>query len=276
MKKINVTKKELEEFLDSLKSNFLKAKSVNISYQEFKNIFCNTDLDFSTCGNNEEYKKIYDSISSSDTVFFKRLREYIINNFVKEYSYCPYCWKTPLIHFDESNKTKRMFQFDHFFPKDAFHKWIINFYNLIPSCNACNHLKSDNLPSWKVFHPYFGWIKRNGMTVDILWDNFDDISYCDKDIKWRDCIFKTEHSKYFKLGKIYDKSNRDTSNVYDFIFDKRLKIKDELKRLPNRFWWNQDKAKDYFFEYYYSKDKDEMMHHQNGKLKKDLIENMKL
>lgn len=56
---------------------------------------------------------------------------------------CPYCNRT----FIQSTKrpngvTKRTCQLDHFFPKDTYPYLALCFYNLIPSCSACNHIKS--------------------------------------------------------------------------------------------------------------------------------------
>jgi len=274
MKKINIKREDLESFLEKNKGNYEKPL---ITFDRFKELFCNDKLNFSKLDSEVWIlKKIYKKISSSDTVFYTKLRNYIIESFLKEYSYCPYCGKSPLIHFDEDNKKKRMFQFDHFFSKNHFHSGIINFYNLIPSCNACNHLKSDkSLNNIKVFHPYFWWIIKNWKSVQFLWDNFDDVSFCEKDINEKVLIFNTPHSDYFKINKMYSQSIRDTANVFDFIRDKETKIKDELIRFPGKFFdWGD--AKKYFFENYYSTDKNEVTHYQNWKLKKDLIDNLEI
>lgn len=34
-------------------------------------------------------------------------------------------------------------QLDHFFPKDSYPLFAVSFYNLIPSCYSCNHVKSN-------------------------------------------------------------------------------------------------------------------------------------
>lgn len=275
MKKFNIQKIEIEVFLEWIKDDFNRLSSISISFTNFKKIFCEDNINFTPSINFDEYKSIYLNISSSDSKFYYKLRWFMIEKFSQNFSYCPYCWKAPLIHFDKYNKAKRMFQFDHFFPKNGFHKGTINFYNLIPSCNACNHIKSDNFPTGKVFHPYFWWIRKNGNSVDILWDNFDDVSFCPWDINWKKLIFDTEHSKYFNLNQMYHESIKDTSNVFDFIKDKETKIKDELKRFPWKFL-NWDEAKKYFYYSYYSSDKNKVTYYQNWKLKKDLIDNLKL
>lgn len=275
MRKINVTKSELELYLVWIEKDFDRLSGISIVFTEFKDLFCEYDIDFTPSTHFDEYQKIYSNISSSDSKFYSKLRWFIIEKFLQCFSYCPYCWKTPLMHFDEDNKTKRMFQFDHFFPKNDFHKGVINFYNLIPSCNACNHIKLNISPLDWVFHPHFWWIKKNKNSIEILWDNFDDVSFCCWDINGKRFIFDTEHAKYFNLNQMYDKSIRDTSNVFDFIRDKEMKMKDEIKRCPWKFK-NWTEAKKYFFDCYYSPDKDEITHHQNWKLKKDLIDNLKI
>ncbi len=275
MKKINISNADIRLFLDWIENDFNRLSGIKLSFIEFKELFCKDTIDFSPTTNINEYKEIYLKISSSESKFYSKLRGYIIDSFLKEYSYCPYCWKTPLIYFDNNNKSKRMFQFDHFFSKNYFNNGVINFYNLIPSCNACNHIKSDLFPINEIFHPYFWWVKVNWNSVDIIWDDYDTVSYCYKDINWKKTIFATYHWEYFNLNQMYQQSIRDTANVFDFIRDKNKKIKDEIKRIPNRFK-DSEEAKKYFFEHYYSPDKNEVTHYQNWKLKKDLIDNLKI
>jgi 5-methylcytosine-specific restriction endonuclease McrA len=56
---------------------------------------------------------------------------------------CPYCNRTFIQSTKRTNGlTKRTCQLDHFFPKDIYPYLALCFYNLIPSCSACNHIKS--------------------------------------------------------------------------------------------------------------------------------------
>lgn len=66
---------------------------------------------------------------------------------------CPYCnrnyisiiTREKVINEDGSSikQKKTRTELDHFFPSSVFPFLAINFFNLIPSCKTCNHLKSD-------------------------------------------------------------------------------------------------------------------------------------
>lgn len=278
MIRINVKKEELENFINSLDKKSFKAtyknnniNIKNISFEYFKELFCNDEFNFLEEEENIIiYKILYNKISSSRNLFYSKIRDFIINKFTEDIKFCPYCWKNPLIYFDENNTNKRMFQFDHFFPKNVYHKWIINFYNLIPSCNACNHLKSDNNPLdiinkwWIIFHPYlWNLFLENRMLKNDLWRN--------SDIRLN---YISENSKFLKLWHKYMNSE-DTFNTFNFIQDKRSKIKEERIKFKN-FPKDDDKIKDYFFKNYYPKSEQEILKYSNWKLKKDLIDNLEI
>lgn len=57
-----------------------------------------------------------------------------------ELTVCPYCNRS-FIHSIEE-KEARVCQIDHFFSKGDYPYLALSFYNLIPSCYACNHTKS--------------------------------------------------------------------------------------------------------------------------------------
>ena len=112
----------------------------------------------------EYLKKSYDKIDSE-------LRKKIID--LKNVSVCPYCNRNyisstykflqcnncnqDLFVIDEvekecpgcnqeingQTKVVNTAQLDHFFPKDSYPLFAVSFYNLIPSCYSCNHVKSN-------------------------------------------------------------------------------------------------------------------------------------
>jgi hypothetical protein len=57
-----------------------------------------------------------------------------------EITVCPYCNRS-FIHSIEERES-RVCQIDHFFNKSDYPYLALSFYNLIPSCYACNHTKS--------------------------------------------------------------------------------------------------------------------------------------
>ena len=112
----------------------------------------------------EYLKKSYSKIDA-------KLRKKIID--LKNVSVCPYCNRNyinstyKMIHCDNCNqdlfvidevekecpgcnqeingqtKVVNTAQLDHFFPKDSYPLFVVSFYNLIPSCYSCNHVKSN-------------------------------------------------------------------------------------------------------------------------------------
>jgi hypothetical protein len=233
-------------------------------------------------------KKIYENISSSNSEFYIKIREKIIIEFTKNYKFCPYCWKNPLIFFekgkDKQNSYARMFQLDHFFPKNIYHKWVINFYNLIPSCNACNHLKSDKnpldlKPSEQIFHPYFWFLHKDDNEKIIPVDESFDEKYSfsgnhEKNWKKKEIIYNSKHSDFFELWKIYF-NPQDIAENFAFIQEQRTKILEEKQRFKNCSKSNEE-LKDYFFKNYAPESEKDILKFSNGKLKKDLIDNLKL
>ena len=112
----------------------------------------------------EYLKKSYDKIDSE-------LRKKIID--LKNISVCPYCNRNyinsthKMLHCNNCNqdlfvidevekecpgckqeingqtRVVNTAQLDHFFPKDSYPLFAVSFYNLIPSCYSCNHVKSN-------------------------------------------------------------------------------------------------------------------------------------
>ncbi len=112
----------------------------------------------------EYLKKSYGKIDS-------RLRKKLID--LKNVSVCPYCNRNyinstyKILHCNNCNqdllvidgtekecsgcnqeingptKVLNTAQLDHFFPKDSYPLFAVSFYNLIPSCYSCNHVKSN-------------------------------------------------------------------------------------------------------------------------------------
>ncbi|MBD8387790.1 hypothetical protein [Dysgonomonas sp. BGC7] len=64
---------------------------------------------------------------------------------------CPYCNRQYTFTIDRKKKARP--QFDHFLSKSAYPHLALSFYNLIPCCSICNHIKSDD--ETKLLHPYF-------------------------------------------------------------------------------------------------------------------------
>lgn len=97
---------------------------------------------------------------------------------------CPYCNRS-YISFVKNDEKKTRPQLDHFYPKAIYPFLACSFYNLIPSCSACNHMKSDD-DSYKdekdgnLVHPYN--VKDSDFTFSYTFDNLDILKSIDKKI----------------------------------------------------------------------------------------------
>jgi hypothetical protein len=116
---------------------------------------------------------------------------------------CPYCNRnyTFIVGSDDNKGTR--FQYDHFFDKASFPYLALSFYNLVPSCNACNSdLKgSDKFSITENIHPYL-----EGFSPSILFS-----------IKAKNIGFVNGQSKSyrikFKLNPEFKKSEFDKSKI---------------------------------------------------------------
>ena len=206
---------------------------------------------------------------------FKNLEMKFLDIFLEIVKFCPYCWKIPLIRYENDKYEKRWtFHLDHIFPKSEHRYLTYNFYNLIPSCSVCNQLKwAKNIfyIKEKVFHPYFWWLIKNWEKLEIKDKTFDE------EIKHFEDNYKSKHFKFFNLDKIYLNS-QDTKNDIWFIRDKIEHIKTNEINDKN-LWLNNfyfEERKEIFFKNYYPKSEQEILKYSNWKLKRDLIENIKL
>ena len=180
---------------------------------------------------------------------------------------CPYCNRS-YISFVKNDDKKTRPQLDHFYPKAIYPFLACSFYNLIPSCSACNHMKSDD-DSYKdekdgdLVHPYN--VKDSDFTFSYTFDNLNILKSIDeKNIRFEDeekikITLDTKYEKnneYFQLETIYQNHKNivielilkeinyprsyinelikngfgTEEEIYRFIFSNYLKIDDLHKR----------------------------------------------
>ena len=149
--------------LASEKDAFLKIMTGEYSFLENLKEFLDNSID--------ENPKLKECLKKSYSRIDSTLRKKIID--LKNVSVCPYCNRNyisstykflqcnncnqELLVIDGTEKeclgckqeingqTKvvNTAQLDHFFPKDSYPLFAVSFYNLIPSCYSCNHVKSN-------------------------------------------------------------------------------------------------------------------------------------
>lgn len=82
----------------------------------------------------QEFIAFYEDDFSS-----KGINNWIVNK--TGVNVCPYC----NISYTYNRETAATAQLDHFFPKAEYPMFALCFYNLVPSCAACNRIKSDGV-----------------------------------------------------------------------------------------------------------------------------------
>lgn len=109
----------------------------------------------------EKHKNLY--FSKVEHTTLKNIFEDLYNDFTKTNAYkllknmdiktCPYCNRQYTFTINSNNQegVKIRPEFDHFYAKSDFPILALSFYNLVPACPSCNHVKNNNKIK---IHPY--------------------------------------------------------------------------------------------------------------------------
>jgi len=124
---------------------------------------------------------------------------------------CPYCNRTyvqSITKINKYHKTRRTSEFDHFFPKSKYPFLAISFFNLIPSCKTCNHIKGVNPV---LFSPYDERINGQSL-VDFKYnitgsDYLTNPKHVEIDIDWKNPEFYESNGKVLGLDDLYQNHN---------------------------------------------------------------------
>ncbi|RFU67478.1 hypothetical protein D0469_14585 [Peribacillus saganii] len=134
-------------------NNWFRANGPNLSFKEviladmkelprIKNAYHGIPI-------SDEIKYIRDNLYSD---YFANSSKYLIDT---EYNaaklvqklgimVCPYCNRNYINNVTYSNRgLKRTSQMDHYYSKEKYPFLAMSFYNLVPSCPSCNHIKSN-------------------------------------------------------------------------------------------------------------------------------------
>lgn len=76
---------------------------------------------------------------------------------------CPYCNRQYTFTLDEK-KAKTSPEYDHFYDKADYPILAVSFYNLVPSCHTCNHIKGTQ--KTVKLNPYFAGFESGFVIVD--------------------------------------------------------------------------------------------------------------
>jgi len=239
-----------------LTTNYKGIKGKPPIYTIIYNIFVSNGYDnyFSKTHDDKTINKVKSSVE----------KKYHAYKFIEQLNIatCPYCNRNYISSIskkkDGDKKTRP--EIDHFYPKAIYPFLACSFYNLIPSCKTCNHMKSDD-DSYRdnLINPYemeedsfkFSYDLNS---VDVLNIEFSE-KYNHKHQKSINIIFdkKVEtNEKYFELEKLYNQEHRDV--VIELLVKKSYYPQSYIEEL-SRFGFSQDEIYRYLFSNY-SEDKD--------------------
>ncbi len=203
---------------------------------------------------------------------------------------CPYCNRSYISFVNEkksnedkdekSNKKTRP-QLDHFYPKAIYPFLACSFYNLIPSCSACNHMKSydDSYADEKdgnLVHPYN--VKDGDFTFSYTFDNLDILKSIDeKNIRFEDeekikITLDTKYKKnneYFQLKTIYQ-NHKDI--VIELILKKINYPKSYIQELIKNGFGTEEEIYRFIFSNYLKID--HLHKRPLSKLTRDIVEEL--
>ncbi len=127
-------------------------------------------------------------------------------------SICPYCNRNYIHNVDEEGRI--LSELDHFYPTSKYPFLALSFYNLIPSCKACNQAKRDKKLAINPYDKRFDFNKNAKFKVKLKDATFYyntkgfDLTLEVKDKKSKEGRAIIHDSCILKLDKIY-KHNKD-------------------------------------------------------------------
>lgn len=186
---------------------------------------------------------------------------------------CTYCNRNYTLNLVD-NRTRA--ELDHWFPKEKYPILSLSFFNLIPSCHSCNHIKGSPNINWlealdNYIHPYL--IEKNenfkfGFNYDLSLNDYK----VEIDVKKGSKIEKTLIAN--NLKEIY--SSNANKELKDLV-DLRYKYSDNyIDILINQTFKGLMKEEE-IYRMVFSIEIDEKKHHQRpfSKFKHDIIEELK-
>jgi len=157
---------------------------------------------------------------------------------------CIYCNRNYTLQLVEDRARAEL---DHWFPKESYPILALSFYNLIPSCHSCNHIKHSNSPNggWEnaltnINHPY---IEDKTATFSF--------SYFYRSINHPKTIIKSSSDKakksieFSKIDKIYEsQSSRELKDLLDLRYKYSNNYLDILlnKTFTREFYMSKEEA----------------------------------
>ncbi|AZA49490.1 hypothetical protein EG346_15475 [Chryseobacterium carnipullorum] len=206
------------------------------------------------------------------TIFFQKNHgKEFLNNLNR--STCTYCNRNYTLNVSINHASAQM---DHWFPKTLFPLLSLSFYNLIPSCSTCNHIKGQSKKKeiwWQkrslieMLHPYFPEPNES-----FKFDFFYKESTKEFTVLFRDMIGKKisktldfnltqqnyQAHAYLELKDLYDLKKKYTENYITFLLDK-LKIVEPSDEVHYRLLFGVEKNPNNYHKRPFSKFKNDII-----------------
>jgi len=255
---LKATPKQLEVYIDFFKKEFPNSIGVdNQKEEDWTELY--------RVLRKEIFEKEYNNWGS-------RSKKYGAYDFVKslDLKTCPYCNRSYTFVVDNMSGKLRP-EIDHFYPKSKYPFLAMSFFNLIPSCQICNHTKKDKVKN-KLINPYN--IKDGDFTFTYTPKNVDFIEV--ENEKYNFDSFEIElkgnqdNIKLFKLEELY-KQHKDI--VLELLIKKAYYPQSYINEL-SKFGFNKDEIYRYLFSNY--KQDDDLHKRPLSKLIKDISQELGL
>ena len=187
---------------------------------------------------------------------------------------CVYCNRNYTINITKNHSRAEL---DHWFPKTQFPLLSLSFYNLIPSCHSCNHIKGNPKIDWdnalnEYIHPYF---KENneGFSFDFFYNkSLDRLNVETKSFKKST---KTDETLIFNKTKdIYN--SHSEKELRDLVNLRYKYSKNYIKILSEDTFKNLKISKDEIYRTIFGIEINENDFHKRpfSKFKKDIIDKL--
>lgn len=187
---------------------------------------------------------------------------------------CVYCNRNYTLQLVEDRARAEL---DHWFPKETYSILALSFYNLIPSCSSCNHIKHNNSPDggWEnallnINHPYLE-DKSSTFSFSYFYTSFNHSKTMTK--------VKNDKAKksieFNKIDKIYEThSNRELKDLLELRYKYSQNYLDILlnKTFSREFSMSKEEA----YRMIFGIESNEEDYHKRpfSKFKKDIIDEL--
>jgi len=255
--KVEIEKKSVDDLISILENNpflkyedlkprkgktwILKEQYLELIYYEIKKVKISDDLKYKVIKSriNILLKNIFEDFYERK---WNKIKGYDRYDFVKKYNIytCPYCNRNyiAIVDKDKDDKNGLRPEIEHFFPKSIYPYLAMSFYNLIPSCQVCNHTKSNkNTYNDKLLSPYEIDENTFQFTYGLNYINFLDKSSNTPNISVQFKNIDSKSEEYFKLETLY-RGHQDI--VLELLIKRTIYTKSYIKELKENFRFTND------------------------------------